>query len=199
MMTAPFDQKARTALVIVDVQYDFLPGGALGVPGGDEIIPVITELAPQYDLVVCTQDWHPRNHCSFAANGGPWPEHCVENTHGAALPDEIRDVAEYFVFKGTHERIEAYSGFHGTELADDLRAAGVTAVTVVGLATDYCVRATALDAAAAGFDTAVIPDACRAVNINPGDETAALLDMIAAGVTIGQPDGAQSLAGIGLA
>jgi nicotinamidase/pyrazinamidase len=174
----------NNALIIVDLQYDFRPGGALAVAGGDDIVDVIIDLAPRFDLVVATRDWHPADHCSFIAQGGIWPEHCVAGTRGALLDPLVEAAADLIVDKATMKDADAYSGFQGTDLAARLRDAGVTAVTVVGLATDYCVKATALDAVAAGFATTVIPEAAAAVNVNPGDEQAAIDEMRQAGVTV---------------
>ena len=137
------------ALVIVDFQNDFTPGGALGVAGGDEIAGQLNELAASgnYDVVVATRDWHPPDHGSFAAQGGPWPEHCVQGTPGAELhPGLDRALVDVVVDKGQDPATEGYSGFEATNLAELLRERNVDHVTVVGLATDYCVKNTALDA-----------------------------------------------------
>jgi nicotinamidase/pyrazinamidase len=142
------------ALIIVDVQRDFLPGGALGVPGGDEVIARINELVQEgdYDVVLATRDWHPQDHASFAAQGGPWPPHCVQGTPGAELsPDLDRDAIDAVIDKGTSREGEGYSGFETGELGTLLRTERVTALTVTGLATDYCVSATARDALREGF------------------------------------------------
>ena len=152
------------ALIIVDLQNDFCPGGALAVGDGDAVVPTINALAPCFGTVVATQDWHPANHRSFAAQGGPWPDHCVAGTPGAELhPALDRGPIDLYVKKATTPDREAYSGFDGTDLADQLRARGVRRVYVAGLALDYCVDATALDAQKAGFATYVIRDATRAV------------------------------------
>lgn len=152
------------ALIIVDVQNDFCPGGALAVGDGDAVVPIINALAPRFGTVVATQDWHPAEHRSFAPQGGPWPIHCVAGTHGAALHPAL-DTApiDLTVRKAMVAEEEAYSGFDGTDLTQQLRARGVRHVYVTGLALDYCVDATALDARKAGFDTYVIEDATRAV------------------------------------
>ncbi len=173
------------ALVIVDVQHDFLPGGALGVAEGDRIFEPIERLAPQFARVYATRDWHPSNHSSFAQQGGPWPVHCVAESYGAAFDERlpIMDV-DCVIDKGTDVATDGYSGFAATTLADDLRAHAVGRVFVCGLATDYCVKATALDARAAGFETLVITDASAAVNVDPGDEARALAELAAAGVTL---------------
>lgn len=152
------------ALIIVDVQNDFCPGGALAVAAGDEVVPILNRLAPRFGTVVATQDWHPTDHRSFAAQGGPWPTHCVADTPGAELhPTLDRRPIDLVIQKATTAQDEAYSGFDGTGLASQLRQRGVQRVYVAGLALDYCVDATALDARQAGFETYVIRDATRAV------------------------------------
>jgi len=195
------------ALLVVDVQYDFLPGGALAVPAGDAVLPVIAAIAPRYDCVLATQDWHPPDHGSFAANhpgrapgdtidlaGRPqvlWPVHCVQGTRGAELHEELARLEVARVFrKGVDRDIDSYSGFfdngrgRATGLGDDLRARGATAVDVVGLATEYCVKFTALDAVAEGFDTRVVLDACRGIERNPGDVARAVEELRKAGVGV---------------
>ena len=152
------------ALIIVDVQNDFCPGGALAVAEGDAVVPVLNALAPRFGTIVATRDWHPADHRSFAAQGGPWPSHCVAATPGADFhPALDRAVVDLVVEKATRSDQEAYSGFDGTDLAAQLRARGVRRVYVGGLALDYCVDATALDARKAGFETWVIRDATRPV------------------------------------
>jgi nicotinamidase-related amidase len=177
--------KPDDALVIVDVQHDFLPGGALGVAEGERIFGPIDALAPRFGRVYATRDWHPADHSSYAQYGGPWPVHCVANTHGAAFDPRLDlGKVDVVVDKGTDRETDGYSGFAATILADDLRAHGIHRVFVVGLATDYCVKATALDAKAAGFDAVVLEDAAAAVNVNPGDEQAALQELRDAGVAV---------------
>lgn len=176
--------KPTDALVIVDVQNTFCPGGTLPVANGDEVVARLNRVLPLFapGRVFATQDWHPNDHCSFAPQNGPWPPHAVQNTPDAELHsglDKSRIAA--VVRKGTTVARDAYSGFDGTDLAERLRGAGVSRVFVGGLATDYCVKATALDACAAGFDVVVLEDACRAVNISPGDGERALAQMEAAG------------------
>jgi nicotinamidase/pyrazinamidase len=185
----PYDIESDDALVIVDVQHDFLPGGALGVAEGERIFAPIDALAPRFGRVYATRDWHPADHSSYQQYGGPWPVHCVANTHGAAF-DERLDLGkvDVVVDKGTDRETDGYSGFAATILADDLRAHGIHRVFVVGLATDYCVKATALDAKAAGFDAVVLEDAAAAVNVNPGDEQAALQELRDAGVAVARSD-----------
>jgi nicotinamidase/pyrazinamidase len=173
------------ALVVVDVQNDFCPGGALAVPGGDEVVEPINRLAPDYDVVVATRDWHPADHGSFAARGGPWPEHCVQGTDGAELhPGLDRGLIDRILDKGQAPDQEGYSAFEGTDLDEFLRERGVDTVHVTGLALDYCVRATALDARRAGFDVVVLRAATRAVEASPGDAEQAIADLRAAGVEV---------------
>ena len=170
------------ALLIIDFQNDFTSGGALAVPGGDEIAGPVKRLADQFDHVFATRDWHPPDHASFATEGGPWPVHCVQGTHGAELHPGMRDVeVEAIVDVGVETDDEGYSGFEKSRLADLLHEAGVDEVAVVGLATDYCVRASAIDACREGFDTTVVTDAIRAVEVNPGDGERALEAMKRAG------------------
>lgn len=197
------------ALILVDIQNDFLPTGALPVPNGDEVIAVANRVQPLFPLIVATQDWHPANHGSFAANnpgrkpgeladlgGFPqvmWPVHCVERTAGAAFAPGLDTTRVAQVFpKGTDPAIDSYSGFFdnghrkATGLGDFLRARRVTDVFVLGLATDYCVKATALDARQLGFHTHLILDGCRGVELAPGDIDRAVAEMRAAGVRVVQ-------------
>lgn len=161
--------REHDALIVVDVQHDFLPGGALGVPTGDQIIPGITSIAPMFNHVVLTRDWHPPNHCSFEKNGGPWPVHCVDSSHGAEFAIDIRH--DCVVSKGMNASEEAYSGFKGVIAGEGsvlslwLYERFINRVFVCGLALDYCVRATALDAATSpGIeDVFVIFDLTRGV------------------------------------
>jgi nicotinamidase/pyrazinamidase len=194
------------ALVIVDLQYDFLPGGALAVPRGDQVVPIAQRLLPHFNVVAATQDWHPRDHGSFTANhpgkkdydvielGGVsqllWPVHCVQDTRGAALHDDL-DKTNMTVFrKGTDKAIDSYSGFFDngkrreTGLEAWLRERWITRVYVMGLATDYCVKATALDARDLGFEVWLIEDGCRAVDVQQGDGDRALMQMRGAGVNV---------------
>ena len=175
------------ALVIVDFQNDFTPGGALGVDDGDAIAGRIDALARsgEYDLVVATRDWHPPDHGSFAAQGGPWPEHCVQGTAGAELhPALDRALVDVVVDKGQDPATEGYSGFEATGLAELLRERGIDDLTVVGLATDYCVKNTALDGLRAGFGVTVDSSAVRAVEVRPGDGERALEEVRAAGGSV---------------
>ncbi|MFT4551486.1 MAG: nicotinamidase/pyrazinamidase [Chlamydiales bacterium] len=185
-----------TALLIIDVQNDFTPGGALAVAEGDEVISLINELQKKFDFVVATQDWHPSNHGSFAAthkkkNGEVielegldqilWPTHCVQGSKGAEFhPDlEISKIRKVFQ-KGQDVKSDSYSGFFDnakkkdTGLGDYLKEQGITEVVVVGLATDYCVKFTVLDALDLGFKTTLVLDACRGVDLNQGDVQKAL-------------------------
>lgn len=195
------------ALILVDIQNDFLPGGALAVPDGDAVIPLANRLQTAFPLVVATQDWHPANHGSFAAshpgkkpfdqitlNGLPqtlWPVHCVQGTRGAELSAALHreHIAKVFP-KGTDPGIDSYSGFFDnghrktTDLGDWLKARGVSEVFVCGLATDYCVRFTALDAVSLGFKTHLILDASRGVNLKPDDASNAVEEMARAGVSV---------------
>lgn len=197
----------KRALILVDIQNDFCPGGALAVKDGDAIIPLVNQIQPGYDLVVATQDWHPASHKSFASNnpgkkpgelgelgGQPqvmWPDHCVQGTPGAEFHPALDMTRVARVFrKGMDPEVDSYSGFydngkvHATGLGDWLTDQGVDAVDVVGLATDYCVKWTALDARDAGFDTTVIADATRGVELAPGDVRRALDELVSAGVRV---------------
>jgi len=177
-----------TALIIVDFQNDFArPDGALSVPAGEEIVERINAHARSgdYDLVLATRDWHPRDHGSFAAQGGPWPEHCVQGTAGAELhPAVDTEPIDEIVDKGQDPGTDGYSGFDATGLTERLRDRGVDEVTIVGLATDYCVRNTALDALREGFGVRVDPAAVRGVNVEPDDSERALEELRAAGATV---------------
>ncbi|MBM5810700.1 MAG: isochorismatase family protein [Gammaproteobacteria bacterium] len=177
------------ALLIVDVQQDFLPGGALAVAGGDAVVAPLNRCAAVFAShglpVLATRDWHPPDHCSFAARGGPWPPHCVAGTPGAAFAAGLRlPAGAEIISKATGPDADAYSGFQGTELAARLRVHDVRRVLIGGLATDYCVRATALDALAAGFGVVVLADAVRAVDVQAGDGARALAELAARGAVI---------------
>jgi nicotinamidase/pyrazinamidase len=176
------------ALLIVDFQNDFTPGGALAVSGGDEIAARLNELSadPRFELVVATRDWHPRDHGSFREQGGIWPVHCVQDTPGAELHDALdRDRIDLVVDKGQDAGTEGYSGFEATELESVLRSAQVDRVTIGGLATDYCVKNTALDALRLGFDVTVDPAAVRGVEVEAGDSERALDEVRVAGGAVG--------------
>ncbi len=173
------------ALIVVDVQNDFCPGGALAVSDGDAVVEPINRLASGSSFVVATRDWHPADHGSFAEQGGPWPVHCVAGTAGAELHAGIdRDRLDAVVDKGQARDRQGYSGFEGTELERLLREHEVDAVDVAGLALDYCVKATALDARRAGFDVTVHRGATRAVEVQPGDGERAVDELRAAGVEV---------------
>jgi nicotinamidase/pyrazinamidase len=173
------------ALIVVDVQNDFCPGGALAVADGDAVVEQVNRLASEASLVVATRDWHPPDHGSFADQGGQWPVHCVSGSFGAELhPGIERDAIDVVIDKGQARDTEGYSGFEGTGLAEVLRSRGVDTVDVAGLALDYCVRATALDAKRAGFDVVVHRGATRAVEVAPGDGDRAVEELRAAGISV---------------
>lgn len=195
------------ALIIVDVQNDFVPGGALAVREGDQVVPVINRLQQHFDFIVATQDWHPRDHGSFAANHTGrqpgemidlyglrqvlWPVHCVQGSIGAEFHPDLRKSSWKAIFrKGSDKTIDSYSGFFDNGRRGDtgmgafLEAEGVNSVFVCGLATDYCVKYTALDAISLGFETVLVKDACRAVNLKQSDESSAIAEMKASGVGI---------------
>jgi nicotinamidase/pyrazinamidase len=175
------------ALIIVDFQNDFTPGGALAVRDGDRIAERVNELAedPRFELVVATRDWHPPDHGSFEERGGPWPVHCVRDTEGAQLhPALEQQNVDVVVDKGTDANTEGYSGFDGTNLGTLLQERGIDRVTVVGLATDYCVKNTALDALGRGLDVTVESEAVRGVDVQEGDSERALEELRQAGATV---------------
>ena len=197
------------ALVLVDIQNDFLPGGALPVSGGEEIIPVVNRVQPRFSLVVATQDWHPPNHGSFAANhpGAKlydqielnglaqtlWPVHCVQDSPGAELaPGLSRERISKVFQKGVDPQIDSYSGFfdnghrRSTGLDQWLKSKGISEICLCGLATDYCVKFTALDAVQLGFKVHLLPEACRGVNLRANDVEDALNEMRRAGVVFDQ-------------
>ncbi|RQW63501.1 bifunctional nicotinamidase/pyrazinamidase [Vibrio viridaestus] len=197
----------KTALLLVDIQNDFSPSGALPVPQGDKIVPVVNKLLDRFDLVVAMLDWHPENHGSFVTQhkgkepgelvelaGIPqivWPVHCVQESDGAKFIESLQtNKIDHVVHKGTHVDVDSYSGFfdnqkiNDTGLAEHLRSQGIDKVYVTGLATDYCVKFTALDAVELGFETYVITDATKGVNMSPGDVEAALQVMAGAGCTL---------------
>ena len=172
------------ALLIIDFQNDFTPGGALGVAGGDEIAGRLNELAadPRFELVAATRDWHPPDHGSFKEQGGIWPVHCVQGTLGAELHRGLdRDRVDVVVDKGQDRSADGYSGFEATLLEELLRAHGVDRVTIGGIATDYCVKNTALDALRLGFGVTIDREAVRGVDVEPGDSQRALDEIRAAG------------------
>ncbi len=194
-------------LLMVDLQNDFCPGGALAVPAGDEVIPLANRLQEHFDLVLATQDWHPPDHGSFASRHPGrkpgevieldglqqvlWPDHCVAGSRGAELVKALRrDRIRWIFRKGTDPRIDSYSGFFdnarrkATGLGKFLASKSIRSLTILGLATDYCVKYTALDARLLGFETVVVVDACRGVGLTPDDVDTAWREMRKAGVRI---------------
>ncbi len=174
------------ALIVVDVQNDFLPGGNLGVPEGDAVVPIMNRylaLFRQSKLpIYATRDWHPEDHCSFKAQGGPWPPHCVANSQGAAFAEDLHlgdDVT--VISKATTVERDAYSGFEGTDLAERLRKQKVNRLFIGGLATDYCVLNTVKDALKEGFKVLLLADGIRGVEVNAGDSEKATNEMHALG------------------
>jgi nicotinamidase/pyrazinamidase len=175
------------ALLIIDFQNDFTAGGALAVPDGDAIAGRVTELVTSgdFDLVVATRDWHPADHASFKEQGGPWPPHCVQGTPGAELhPSVPRKAVDVVVDAGYEPGLEGYSGFEETNLASVLREHAIDEVTVVGLATDYCVKHTAADALAEGFRVTIDRGGIRGIDVQPGDSERALEELQAAGAQL---------------
>lgn len=193
------------ALLIVDMQYDFLPGGAMGVKGANEIVDPIVKAASEYSLIFATQDWHPRMHISFAETHNKkvgdmietehemqklWPVHCVQLTKGAHIEEKIGALVDHVVQKGTDQSIDSYSGFFDnakkskTQLEELLKKYEVDTLDVVGVATDYCVKYTVLDGLELGFKIRLIPSLCRAVNLNPLDEKIAIEEMKRAGCEV---------------
>lgn len=195
-------------LIVVDVQHDFFEGGALAVPNSNDIIPIINKLVDQFELVVFTQDWHPSKHFSFADNYKGkhpfdeieiegkkqvlWPVHCVQDTYGSDIHHDINYLLtkSYFVRKGLDPKVDSYSGFydnehaHSTGLTEFLLEKNVSDVYICGLATDYCVKYTAVDSVKKGFNTYVIADASRAVNLQPNDYDVAIDEMKSVGVEV---------------
>ena len=174
------------ALLVVDVQRDFLPGGQLAVERGDAVVAPLNRYIEAFQSrglpIYATRDWHPASHCSFREQGGPWPPHCIADSDGAAFAPGLRLPTETVVIsKATGPKSEAYSGFEGTDLAARLRSGGVSRVFVGGLATDYCVLNTVRDALREGFTTYLLEDAIQAVNVSPGDGTEAIESMLTGG------------------
>ena len=177
------------ALIVVDVQRDFCPGGALAVKDGDKIVPKLNKVIGAAEAagrpVYFTRDWHPPSHISFKRQGGVWPSHCVKDTPGAGFySDLLIPRSATVISKGDKPRKEAYSGFQGTTLAKLLRSKGVDEIFVGGLATDYCVKETAIDALREGFNVDVMTDCVRAVNLKPGDGARALRTVRAKGAEL---------------
>ncbi len=166
-------------LLIVDIQKDFLPGGALGIHGGDAILPAIREYLSRFERrglpIFLSRDWHPENHCSFQEQGGPWPRHCVAGSPGSLPPPDFRPpTGAKLIFKATTRDKEAYSAFEGTRLDEELRAAKVRRLFIGGLATDYCVVNTVKDARTRGYDVVLLQDAICGVDVQPGDSRRAI-------------------------
>jgi nicotinamidase/pyrazinamidase len=186
--TVPLPDK-QSVLLVGDIQVDFCPGGALGVPGGDQIIPIINRAIAFFHArqfpIIAIRDWHPSNHCSFTAQGGPWPLHCVQGSRGAQFhPDLLLPPGTVVVSKATDPKREAYSAFEGTTLEDRLRELAAEWLYITGLATDYCVRQTVLDARRLGYQAVVLEDAVRGIDATPGDSARAIEEMRAAGALI---------------
>ena len=174
------------ALIIVDVQRDFCPGGGLPVPEGDRVVPVLNGYIRRFREagahIYATRDWHPPNHKSFREYGGIWPAHCVQGSVGAEFHPDLELPEDVIVIsKATDPDREAYSGFEGTNLLEDLRSRGVRRVFIGGLATDYCVKSTVLDALRYGFETYLLVDAIRGVDLKPGDSERAIREMVDGG------------------
>lgn len=175
----------HTALVVVDVQNDFCPGGALAVKDGDKIIPVLNKYIEKFRTagapIIFTRDWHPPDHSSFKQQGGLWPPHCIQNTHGALFHPKLVVPADAEIVSKADKKDEAYSFFQGTDLATKLRQRGIRRLLVGGLATDYCVKETVLDGLEGGFEVYHLDDASKGVNLKPDDSERALKEMIAKG------------------
>jgi nicotinamidase/pyrazinamidase len=175
----------HTALVVVDVQKDFCPGGALAVHEGDKVIPVLNKYIEKFRKVgapiIFTRDWHPPDHSSFKAQGGPWPSHCIQNSDGAKFHPNLSIPLEGEIASKADKKDEAYSFFQGTDLAAKLQQRGIKRLLVGGLATDYCVKETVLDGLKQGFEVYHLDDASRGVEVNPGDSERALKEMLAKG------------------
>jgi nicotinamidase/pyrazinamidase len=182
-------EEKKKALIVVDVQNDFCPGGSLAVAQGDEVIAPLNQLMKKFldrgEPVYKTRDWHLPQTNHFAAYGGIWPFHCIQNTKGAEFhPDLLDDPRITVISKGTDDKADGYSGFDGTNLADSLREAGVSEIWVGGLATDYCVKQTVIDGVRQGFKVKALADSMRAVNVNQGDGAGAIEQMRAVGAEI---------------
>jgi len=180
--------KDNDALLLVDVQKDFLPGGALAVPNADKVLPILNAYIKIFSNkgldIYLTRDWHPKDHCSFKEYGGLWPKHCVQESEGAKFAEELIIPDNVIIIsKATDKDKDAYSGFDNTELDSLLKSRNIERLFVGGLATDYCVKATVLDALSLGYKVFLLLDAIKAVNVNPNDEEAALLEMKEKGAT----------------
>ena len=189
-MKKEFSVGKTDALMVVDVQNDFCPGGALPVPDGDQVIPVLNDYIKIFKKananIFATRDWHPSKHISFKAQGGPWPPHCVQDTEGSKFHPDLKLPSEATIIsKAVDPREEAYSGFEDTELADKLKNQSVKRIFVGGLATDYCVKNTVLDARELGFEVVLLLDAIRGINIKPDDAARAIAKMVESGAAQG--------------
>ncbi len=188
-MTLMIRLQAGDALTVVDVQNDFLPGGSLAVPRGDEAVPILNRYLAAFEAkrlpVIATRDWHPPDHVSFKGQGGPWPVHCVQGTRGAEFASTLRlPPSAILICKATQREQDAYSGFQGTDLRARVEALNVRRLFVGGLATDYCVLQTVKDALASGFEVFLLRDAIRAVNVHPEDGRRAEEEMIRLGAVL---------------
>jgi nicotinamidase/pyrazinamidase len=186
MNAKDLDFKKGDALVVVDVQNDFLGGGSLAVPGGDEIVPIINQYIAVFQKnnlpIFATRDWHPKNHSSFQEQGGPWPIHCVAESRGSDFPQDLHlPDSTVVISKATAVDTDTYSGFDGTDLNERLQAADIHRLLIGGLATEYCVLHTVTDAIRQGYQVLLLQDAIRAVNVEPGDGEKALEEMIRLG------------------
>ena len=181
----PVEIDKHTALVVVDVQKDFCPGGALAVREGDKVVPVLNKYVEEFRKagapIIFTRDWHPPDHSSFKAQGGPWPPHCIQNSDGAKFHPNLSIPLEGEIVSKADKKDEAYSFFQGTDLAAKLQRRGIKRLLVGGLATDYCVKETVLDGLKHGFGVHHLDDASRGVEVNPGDSERALKEMVAKG------------------
>jgi len=177
---------AQDALLIVDVQNDFCPGGSLAIPDGHSVVPVLNRwIAQGAGMTVTSRDWHLPDHMSFLQQGGTWPPHCIQNTYGADFHPDLRLPGDALIIsKGTHNDFDQYSALDRTELANRLKQAGISRLWIGGLALDVCVRATVLDALQQGFKVNLILDATRPINAKPGDDQRAIAEMKAAGAVI---------------
>ena len=178
---------ARDALIVVDVQVDFLPGGVLAVPSGNMVIPVLNQYIQLFSAakqpVFYTRDWHPADHASFRENGGLWPAHCVADSPGASFPEDLLLPPDnkFIIAKGVQQEFDAYSGFQATPLLSLLQERGVRRVFIGGLATEYCVKSTVIGALNLGFTTCLLSDAVQGIDVNPGQCKLAVEQMLSAG------------------
>ena len=183
--TLAIEVDKQSALVVVDIQNDFCPGGALPVENGDKVVPVLNKYIEKFGKahapILFTRDWHPSDHSSFKAQGGPWPPHCVQNSEGARFRADLLIPPEGEIISKADKKDEAYSFFQGTDLARKLKERGIRRLFVGGLATDYCVKETVLDGLKHGFDVFVLDDASKGVNVKPSDSEGALHLMVTNG------------------